>query len=121
MGLPIVNVYWRDWDGNMNVQPTPRDVIITKRDEEGAVTQALEMLNGKAVNDSLARSPLIDHLFAAHSDARHAITELYLATLTRTPTADELNNTAKRAENTREWMVDLQWALMNSREFTFIK
>lgn len=106
----------------MNVfnQP-PRDVILTRRDESGAVTQALEMLNGKAVNDALKNSPLIDHLFSSKTDARHAVSELYLATLTRLPTSEEVETAAKHAENSREWMVDLQWALMNAREFTFIK
>lgn len=106
----------------MNVfnQP-PRDVIITKRSEEGAVTQALEMLNGKAVNEAVSKSPLIDHLFASKTDARHAITELYLATLSRMPTNDELTAAGKRVENSRDWLVDLQWALMNAREFTFVK
>jgi len=106
----------------MNVfnQP-PRNVLTPKRDEEGAVTQALEMLNGKAVNESIESSPLIDRLAASKSDPRNAVTELYLSTLTRTPTTDELEKSAKRATATRDWLVDLQWALMNTREFTFIK
>ena len=106
----------------MNVfnQP-PRNVITTKRDEEGAVTQALEMLNGAAVNESVSSSPLIDHLAANKSDPRHAVTELYLATLTRAPSSAELEAAAKRSDGSRDSLVDLQWALMNTREFTFIK
>ena len=106
----------------MNVfnQP-PRDILTTKRDESGAVTQALEMLNGKAVNDALARSPLIDHLLASKSDVRNAVTELYLATLTRPPTSHEIETAAKGSDGTRDWLVDLQWALMKAREFTFVK
>ena len=105
---------------NVFNQP-PRNILTTKRDEEGAVTQALEMLNGKALNEALESSPLIDHLAASKSDPRNAVTELYLSTLSRTPSSDELESSAKRAGTTRDWLVDLQWALMNTREFTFIK
>ncbi|HLX65150.1 MAG TPA: DUF1549 and DUF1553 domain-containing protein [Planctomycetota bacterium] len=105
---------------NLFNQP-PRDTIVTRRDESGAVTQALEMLNGKAVNDAIQNSPLIDHLFASKTDARHAVNELYLATLTRQPTSEEVETAVKHAANSREWLVDLQWALMNAREFTFIR
>jgi len=106
----------------MNVfnQP-PRNVVTTRRDEEGAVTQALEMLNGKLVNESIQNSPLIDHLAASKSDPRNAVVELYLSTLTRTPTNAELEKAARAATTTKDWMIDLQWALMNTREFTFIK
>ena len=100
----------------------PRNVVTTRRDEEGAVTQALEMLNGKLLNDSIHNSPLIEHLAASKSDPRNAVVELYLSTLTRTPTPAELEKAAKFADaSSKEWMVDLQWALMNTREFTFIK
>ncbi len=106
----------------MNVfnQP-PRSIIITKREEEGAVTQALEMINGQAVNNALETSPFLTHLAAVKTDPRHAVTELYLATLTRQPTPQELESSARRADGSRDWLMDLQWALMNSREFTFIK
>lgn len=106
----------------MNVfnQP-PRNVLITKRDDEGAVTQALEMLNGKAVNEALQNSPVLTHLAAQKTDMRAAVAELYLSTLTRPPTPAELEAAAKRMDGTRECLMDLQWALLNTREFTFIK
>lgn len=106
----------------MNVfnQP-PRNVVTTRRDEEGAVTQALEMLNGKLVNESVRNSPLIEHLAASKSDPRNSVVELYLSTLTRTPTPGEVEKAVKYADASKEWLIDLQWALMNTREFTFVK
>ena len=106
----------------MNVfnQP-PRSIIMTKREEEGAVTQALEMLNGQAVNNALETSPLLTHLASIKTDPRNAVNELYLSTLTRPATTTELEAAARRMNGSRDSLVDLQWALMNTREFTFIK
>ena len=49
-----------------------------------------------------------------------AITQIFLATLTRYPTAAELNLVMQRRSGPRyQWLSDLQWALLNKLDFAF--
>ena len=49
-----------------------------------------------------------------------AITEIFLATLSRYPTAAELNIVMQRRTGPRyQWLGDLQWALLNKLDFAF--
>ncbi|HYF49148.1 MAG TPA: DUF1549 and DUF1553 domain-containing protein [Planctomycetota bacterium] len=104
-------------------QPS-REQIVPAREETGAITQALELLNGKALNDAVRSSPTIAELLQSKATAPQAVTELYLSALSRYPTAEEVRYTTsvlKGAAPTREWMEDVCWALLNAREFAFNK
>ncbi len=49
-----------------------------------------------------------------------AITQIFLATLSRYPTAAELNIVMQRRTGPRyQWLSDLQWALLNKLDFAF--
>ena len=53
---------------------------------------------------------------------RAAISEIYLRTLSRLPSAEELRISTrhlKNAESRTEGFEDLQWALLNSTEFLY--
>jgi len=50
------------------------------------------------------------------------LNELYLATLSRTPTASEVKAVMEhvtKAQDKRKAWEDVQWALINSKEFLF--
>jgi mono/diheme cytochrome c family protein len=70
-------------------RPASRDDVITSRSEETSVIQFLEMLNGSEYQLQVYRSPLLDKL-SVEDNAGVAVQSLYLASLVRRPTAEEL-------------------------------
>jgi len=97
----------------------------------GTVVQALLMMNGKDINNAIARKDGSVAL-AIHNKQRNervAITELYLLALNRPPTSRELQMilaqfhmhdpriAAKDYMNPNRRYEDLFWALLNSSEF----
>ena len=53
------------------------------------------------------------------SDA-DAVTELFLATIGRPPSEEELQMLRRRkTDNYEQWLSDIQWALLNKLEFIF--
>jgi hypothetical protein len=105
---------------NLFNQPK-RDVIAVKRDDSGSVTQALELLNGREINDAVAKSPLTQELLDAKLSPTQIVTELYVSALSRNPTSEELQSLTRAAQPSREWIEDMEWALLNSREFVYVK
>jgi hypothetical protein len=87
---------------------------------EAGIPQALRLMNSRITgNPALIRS------FAAPGDApATVITRLYLASLSRRPTAaetDRLTEYVKKASNPMDAYGDVLWALLNSSEFVMIK
>ena len=81
------------------------------------------MINGETVNGKL-RSPTnrIGRLMGKKASDMDMLTELYLATLSRPPSDGEvkaaLAHVAKNTDKRKGWE-DVQWALINSKEFLF--
>jgi hypothetical protein len=101
-----------------------REQVQVSRDQDGSIAQALEMLNGRAINDAIRSSPVIADLLDRKMGSNEVITELYQSVLTRNPSTDEVGFATKLMKGgvvTREWIEDLYWALLNSREFMFVK
>ena len=98
-----------------------RDTTVIKRDDTGSITQALEMLNGKALNEAIDQSPLPDQYTQSKASVKQIVTDLYLGTLSRMPSDPEIALASKGSESLKEWLPDLQWALLNTREFMFVK
>ncbi len=108
---------------NLFNQPN-REQTTVKRDDAGSISQALELMNGRTINDAVRNSPLAASLISEKASPQQVITELYLSALSRQPSVRELNflgATIKNGTVTREWIDDTYWSLLNSREFTFIK
>lgn len=102
----------------------PQRVIACEceRASQPNLAQVLHIANGDVVNKKLAdKNGRLTNL--EKSDDGTAINELYLLTMSRSPTPAEFAEAAKiitKAEKRREGLEDLLWALLNSREFLFV-
>ena len=105
----------------------------SERQQEPSITQALHVINGDTINKKL-RAPrgLIDALIAGPADNKAAVERLYLAALSRPPSAEELrtltramdealarDKAAPEASPRRRVLEDLAWAILTSTEFLF--
>jgi hypothetical protein len=87
------------------------------------IAQAMHLLNGATLNRKIVDPKgRVEKLIAAKTPLPKAIEELYLATWSRLPSADEAKKAegwVKSAPNLKEGLQDLLWVLTNSREFLF--
>ena len=88
----------------------------------GSIPQTLAMMNSPKVAGGLKanRKSLLGGLLKEIPDDEELFTELYLRTLCRQPTEDELARSRAYVDevgNRAEATEDLMWALMNSAEF----
>ena len=95
----------------------------SERSNETSMSQVFQFLSGPIVNELLGRpGNRLDKLAADPTDPRLAVAELYWATLSRPPGTEELAAMASRidcAESKRDALEDIEWALLNSKEFVF--
>jgi hypothetical protein len=93
-------------------------------DYQAGVLQALTLLNGADLTEATTadKGPLLLALDAPLFDESERLETMFLATLTRAPTADEKEMFTKHvasrspAEKNKAWS-DVLWALLNSAEF----
>ncbi|MBL8230052.1 MAG: DUF1553 domain-containing protein [Bryobacterales bacterium] len=97
-----------------------------RRDPSPTILQLLYTMNaGQTVLRTFASradSPVNRAARLAESKAsdEEIIREMFLATLTRYPTTDELSAVMRMKTGTRlDWLSDLQWALLNKLDFIF--
>ncbi len=93
-----------------------------ERNGEVTLPQLLHLQNGDAtVKKVRADSSRLKSLLQEQTDDAKLIEELFLTTMSRRPTADELASVKKAmgAEDREEAFRDLFWALLNSKEFAF--
>jgi hypothetical protein len=96
-----------------------------RSEAQTSILQALSLMNGSFTAG--AASPDRGQLLSAvnelpYLDTAGRIETLYLATLSRRPTAEELSRVVAyigRSANEKEALADLFWALLNSAEFIF--
>jgi hypothetical protein len=104
-------------------QPARELACECEREGDSNLGQALQLINGETVNARL-RNPnnRLGKLLAKNPSETDLLTELYLATLSRPPTADDvklhLDYVHKNPDKRKAWE-DVHWALMNSKEFLF--
>ena len=106
----------------------PREsVCACETSTEPKLSQALHLINGSTIEQALSRSsPLIARLVKEYPDeAQAAIDQLYIRTLCRKPTAEEMDVLMKeKPEKTdtrtmKRYYDGVMWALLNSSEFVF--
>ncbi len=93
-----------------------------ERNGEVTLPQLLHLQNGDAtVKKVRADNSRLKSLLKEQPDDAKVIEELFLTTMNRRPTADELASVKKAlgAEDREESFRDLFWALLNSKEFAF--
>jgi len=65
-------------------------------------------------------STRVASLLASNVTDDDAVRQIFLATLGRQPTADELATVIRnRRANREDWFTDIQWSLINKTEFAF--
>ena len=104
-------------------RPQRESACECERRSEVSLKQALNLINGPAVGDAVADpNGRIAKLILAGAPDRKLIDDLYVATLDRPPTTEEI----KHAEayiaggtNRAARVQDLEWALLNSYAFLF--
>ena len=104
-------------------QPAREAACECERESDLNLARALEMKNGEFLLGKL-RAPenRLSRLLAKNAPDPEIVTELFLATLSRPPLAEEasavLSHVAS-AQNRRQAWEDVQWALLNTNEFLF--
>lgn len=98
-------------------------LTICERDEEGTVAQALNLINGREIQDKVcAKDGTLGKLLAGGGGDDALLEELFLSTFSRFPRSEERARLARqmRACPTREeGFQDVLWAILCSREFQF--
>ncbi|HYK03926.1 MAG TPA: DUF1549 domain-containing protein [Thermoanaerobaculia bacterium] len=98
-----------------------RDDIL--RSNDAAITQSLSLMNDTVITTRVKRAnnSTVQKVLAASSDPATITDQLYLATLSRHPTAQErqIATDYLRAGTLSERAEDLQYVLLNSLEFLF--
>jgi hypothetical protein len=104
-------------------QPARELACECEREGDSNLAQALQLINGPTVNEKL-RAPTnrLGRLLAKKLSDKDILQELYLATLSRPPAGEEvqaaLDHVAKAPDKRKAWE-DVQWALLNAKEFLF--
>src|SRR5205085_711145 len=129
-GLPLGTRAVQLPDGEVNHpflktfgQPARELACECEREGDSNLAQALQLINGPTVNEKL-RNPnnRVGRLLGKKVSEQEILNELYLATLNRPPNQTEikvsLEHIAKAADKRKAWE-DVQWALLNAKEFLF--
>jgi hypothetical protein len=104
-------------------QPARELACECERESDSNLAQALQLINGPTVNDKLRNGGnRIGKLVAKKLADRAILDDLYLSTLSRMPTDEDvkvsLDYLTKSKDKRKAWE-DVHWALINSKEFLF--
>jgi hypothetical protein len=91
---------------------------------EPNLSQALHLLNGDTVTNKIQGSQLITTMLKEKKAPPEIVSELFLRTLTRRPTAKEVEHidgllAEAKADEAKKILDDVLWALLNCEEFIF--
>jgi hypothetical protein len=112
--LEFLNTFGRGdwWNNRRDPQPTILQLLYNMN----ANQTVLRTFASRA--DSPANRPA--RLAASPSSDEEVVRELFLATLTRYPTTEEVSTVLRMRSGTRlDWITDLQWALLNKLDYIF--
>jgi hypothetical protein len=129
-GLPLGTRAVQLPDGDINHtflktfgQPARELACECERESDSNLAQALQLINGPTINEKV-RNPnnRIGRLLAAKMPEHDMLNELYLTTLSRLPNEENVKVALEhvaRAKDKRKAWEDIQWALLNAKEFLF--
>jgi hypothetical protein len=128
-GLPLGARAVQIADGNVSTyflttfgRATRETVCSCEVKLEPTLSQSLHLLNGDATTERIRQGNLIGRRLAEKKTPEQIVEEMYLRTVVRKPTKDELAKlvAAINAANDKpKAYEDVFWALMNTREFMF--
>jgi hypothetical protein len=104
-------------------QPARETSCACERSDDTGLAHALQLINGPSVKEKLTRTDnRIGQLLSSGKSDLEVLDEIYLATLSRFPTDRErtigLAHVAGSADHRKAWE-DIQWSIINAREFLF--
>lgn len=106
-------------------KPKRSSVCECERSPDENLAQALHTLNGDVVSSKIAdRNGRVARLLAEQKPHEEILRELYLAALCRPPTDAEREAAARflaESPSPQECYEDLLWALINSKQFLFVR
>jgi len=104
-------------------QPARELACECEREGDSNLAQALQLINGPTVNEKLRNpSNRIGWLLAAKTPDQDILADLYLSTLSRSPTPTDVKvalEHVNRSPDKRKAWEDVHWALLNAKEFLF--
>jgi hypothetical protein len=94
-----------------------------ERESDSNLAMALQFINGPTINEKIRNAGnRVGRLLNAKMDEKAMLEEIYLATLSRPPQEAEvkavLEHVGKASDKRKAWE-DVQWALLNAKEFLF--
>ncbi len=123
--IEIPDAEYPDFFLNTFAKPRRVSVCECERPADPNLAQALHTLNGDVLSGKLAdKKGRVAKLLADKKLAPEIITELYLSTLSRSPSQNELTAAEQLVKDypaPQEGYEDLLWALMNSKAFLFVR
>ena len=116
IGTPFLELFGRP------SRDTPYE---SERNTEPSIWQELYLLNSDQLESKTANSPRLKRLIAAAKPDEEILDEFYFATLSRSPSPEEKQKAAAylatHKANRAQALGDIVWALLNTREFLFIR
>lgn len=110
---------------NTFAKPKRASVCECERVSTQNLVQALHTLNGDVLANKIASGTgRVARLVNAKKPHAEIVDELYMASLCRHPTAEELKASEQflaESPNPTEFYQDLLWALLNSKQFLFVR
>jgi hypothetical protein len=100
-----------------------RRLQVQERSDATSMSQALQLMNGSAINDRIANPKgKVSSILASQMKPAEMVEEVFLSTLSRWPNKKEQQAALYFLEHCptpKEGLEDLMWAIINSREFIF--
>lgn len=105
-------------------RPSRDTGLLSERDSQFTEGQALQLLNARDVHRRIEQGPVLREIAARSRENRSdGVRLLYLTLLSREPTVEEFTAVADYARDsggrTPQALVDVAWALINSKEFLY--
>ncbi|HPA19298.1 MAG TPA: DUF1553 domain-containing protein [Verrucomicrobiae bacterium] len=104
-------------------RPSRDTGVESERNNRPTAAQGLHLLNSSHVRQKIERGEKLRNLIWSSGSPEEAVTRVYMAILSRQPTAQEMRGVREYFESGKvsrqEAYVDLAWALINSAEFLF--
>lgn len=122
--IELPDAEYPDYFLNTFAKPKRASVCECERAPDENLAQALHTLNGDIIANKIADSKgRVAKLLEEKKPHEETVTQIYLATLSRRPTAAELESSKSflaASPSPKEFYEDLMWALINSKQFLFV-